>query len=87
MLAIVIAVIIIFEANAQPGATFDAPDLGYRLGKHPPQIPGTQKGGLLTRFLVGREIGRLWVGRPNGEDLECGGLEDPRLRGRVFENP
>ena len=79
MLAIFIAAIIVFEVNAQPGATFGAPDLGYRLGKHPLQIPGSHPGGFLARFLVGREICHLWVGRPNGEDLERGG--------RASENP
>jgi len=79
MLAIFIAVIIIFEANAQRGATSAAPDLGYRLEERPLRIPGSHPGGLFARFLVGREIGRLWVGRFHDEGLECDG--------RVVENP
>jgi len=60
--AIVIAVTIIFEANAQRDATFGTLDLGYRHEANPQRIPGSHQGGLLGSFLVGREIPRLWVG-------------------------
>ena len=62
VLAIVIAVTI-FEANAQCGATFGTLDLGYRHKANPQQLPGSHRDGLLDRFLVGREIPRLWGGR------------------------
>jgi len=71
-LAIVIAVTIIFEANAQHGATFGTLDLGYRREANTQRIPGSHQGGLLGRFLVGREIPRLWVERWY-EDLGDGG--------------
>jgi len=79
MLAIVTAVTIIFEANAQHSATFGALDLGYRQEANPQHIPGSHRGGLLGRFLIGREIARLWVGRWYDEDLGYGGrvVEDP----------
>jgi len=79
VLAIVIAVTIIFEANAQHGATFGTLDLGYRHQANPQQIPGSHRGRLLCRFLVGREIPRLWVERWYDEDLGCGRrvVEDP----------
>ena len=62
ILAIVIAVITIFETNAQHSATFGALDLGYRQGANSRQVRGSHLGDLLTYFLVGREIPRLWVG-------------------------
>jgi len=61
MLAIVIVVTIVFEANAQRRTTFGSLDLGYRQGANPKQITGSYPGYLLARFLVGREIARLWV--------------------------
>jgi len=78
VLAIVIAVAIIFEANAQHGATFGTLGLGYRHGATPRQTPASPAL-LLGRFLVGREIPRLWVGRWYDEDLEDDGrvVEDP----------
>jgi len=79
VLAIVIAVTITFEANAQRGATFGTLDLGYRHGANPQQIPGSHRGSLLGRFLVGREIPRLWVKGWYDEDLGDDGrvVEDP----------
>ena len=79
-LAIVIAAVIIFEPNAQHRATFDALDLGYRREANPQQITGSHRGDLLARFLVGREIDRLWVGRSYSKDLGYDGrvVEDPR---------
>jgi len=63
MLAIVIAVIIIFKANSQHGTTFCALGLGHRREANPQKIQGSHPAGQLGRFLVGREIPRLWVGR------------------------
>jgi len=84
MLAIKIAIIIIFEANAQHNATFGALDLGYREEENTQQIPRSHQGCLLARFLHGREIPRLWVGRSYDEDLGCGGrvVEDPWKQGQ-----
>jgi len=79
ILAIVIAVTIVFEANAQHSVTFGTLDLGYRHEANPQRIPGSQKGCLLARFLVGREVPRLWVERWYDEDLG-----DDR---RVVEDP
>jgi len=77
MLAIVIAVTI-FE-NAQHSANFDALDLGHCQEANPQQISGSHRGGILGRFLVGREIPRLWVERWYDEDLGDDGrvVEDP----------
>ena len=44
-------------------------DLGYRQEANLEQISGSHPGGLLGRFLPGREIGYLWVGRLYGKDL------------------
>ena len=68
-LAIVIAVTIISEAKPQHDATFGTLDLGYRHEANPQRISGSHQGGLLGRFLVGREIPRLWVARWYDEDL------------------
>jgi len=78
VLAIVLAVTIIVEANAQHGATFGTLDLGYRHQANHQQIPVSQRG-LLCRFLVGREIPCLWVERWYDEDLGNDGriVEDP----------
>jgi len=79
MLAIVIAVITIFEANAQHSATFGALGLGHRQEENPQRIQGSHPGDPLARFLVGWEIPCLWVGRSYNEDLGYGGrvVEDP----------
>ena len=79
MSAIIIAVMIIFEPNAEQRTTFGALDLGYRQEANPEHIPGPHAGDLLARFLVGREIDRLWVGRPYNEDLgyDRRDVEDP----------
>jgi len=69
MLAIVFAVIVIFEANAQYRTTFGALGLGHRQEASPQQIRGSHPGHPLGSFLVGREIHRLWVGRSYNEDL------------------
>jgi len=61
ILVIVIAVITLFEANAQHSATFGALDLGYRQGANPRQVRGSHLGDLLAYFLVGREIPCFWV--------------------------
>ena len=79
VLAIVIAVTIIFEANAKHGTTFGTLDLGYHHKANPQRIPGSHKRGLLGRFLAGREIPRIWVERWYDEDLED--------HGRVVEDP
>ena len=68
-LTIVIAVIVIFEANAQPSAL----GLGYRHEANPQQIRGSYPGDQLGRFLVGREIPRLWVGQSYNKDPGYGG--------------
>jgi len=79
VLAIVVAVIVIFEPNVQHSTTFGALDLGYLWEANPQHISGSHQGCLLARFLVGREICRLWVGRWYDEDLGCDGwvVEDP----------
>ena len=66
MSAIVI-VIIVFEANAQHKTTFA--DLGHRQEADPQNIPGSHPCDLLARFLVGREVDRLWVWRSYDENL------------------
>jgi len=58
---------------AQHDATFGTLDLEYRQEANPQQIPRSHQGGLLGRFLVRREIPRLWVGRWYDEDLGDGG--------------
>jgi len=81
MLEIVVVVIIFFEANAQHRMMFGALGLGHRQGVDPQQIPGSHQVDLLARFLVGREIARLWVCRLYGKDLGLGCdwlvVEDP----------
>ena len=69
MLAIVFAVIVIFEANAQYRTTFGVLGLGHRQEASAQQIQGSHPGHPLGSFLVGREIPRLWVGRSYNEDL------------------
>ena len=69
MLAIVFAVIVIFEANAQYRTTFGVLGLGHRQEASAQQIQGSHPGHPLGSFLVGREIPRLWVGRSHNEDL------------------
>ena len=78
MLATIIAVIIIFEQNAQH-RTFGALDLGYRRGADLQQFSGSHSDNLLARFLVGREIAHLRVERWYGEDPGYDGwvVEDP----------
>jgi len=44
-------------------------DFGYRQEANLEQISGSHPGGLLSCFLPGREIRRLWVGRWYDEDL------------------
>jgi len=79
MLTIVIAVIIVFEPSAEHSTTFGALDLGYCQETNPQHIPGSHSGDLFARFLVGREIDRLWVRRSYDEDLGYDGrvVEDP----------
>jgi len=78
MLTIVIAVII-SKANAQHNAAFCALGLGHRQKANPQQIQGPHPGDQLGRFLVGREIPHLWVGRSYNEDLGYHGrlVKDP----------
>ena len=59
--------------------TLDALDLGYCQQANPQQIPGPHPGDLFARFLIGREIYRLWVSRWYDEDLGHDGrvVEDP----------
>jgi len=80
VLAAVVVVTIIFEANAQHGATFGTLDLGYCHEANPQRISGSHQGGLLGRFLVKREIPRFWVVRWYDEDSGDDGrvVEDPR---------
>jgi len=82
MLTIVTVVIIIFEPNAQHSTTFGALDLGYRQGANLRQVGGSHTGDLLARFLVRREIARLWVERWHDEDLghDRRVVEDPWKR-------
>ena len=61
-LAIVIAVIIIFGANLQHRMTFGTLDLGYRQEANLQNIQGSHQGSPLGHFLVGWEVGFLWVG-------------------------
>jgi len=69
MLAIAIAVIIILEADAQHRTTSGALDLGHCQEANLQPFQGTHWADPIARFLVGREIDRLWVGRSYGEDL------------------
>jgi len=88
VLVIFIAVTIIFEANAQHGATFGTLDLGYRHQANPQRTPGSHRG-LLCRFLVRREIPCLWVKRRYDEDLGDDEqiVEDLEDDGRDVEDP
>ena len=54
-------------------------DLGYRREANLEQISGSHLQNLLGRFLPGREIPRLWVGRLYNEDLGYDGrvVKDP----------
>ena len=61
MLAIVIVVFVVFEANAQHRTTSGALDLGHLQEANPQQFPGSHPADLLAHFLVGWEIDRLWV--------------------------
>ena len=61
ILAIVIAVIIIFGANLQHRMTFGTLDLEYRQEENLQNIPGPHQGSLLGYFLVGWGVGFLWV--------------------------
>ena len=60
--AIVIVVIIVFEANAQHSTFFDTLDLGYRQEANLQNIPGSHRYSPLGHFLVGWGVGFLWVG-------------------------
>ena len=62
MSAIIMVVIIVFEANAQHRMIFGAPDLGYRREANLQNIPGSHQGSPLGHFLVGWGVGFLWVG-------------------------
>jgi len=62
ILEIIIAVIIIFEANAQHRMIFGALDLGYRQEANLQNIPGSHQYSLLGHFLAGWGVGFLWVG-------------------------
>ena len=62
ILAIVIAVIIIFGANAQHRMTFGTLDLGYHQEANLQNIPGSHRCSPLGYFLVGWGVGSLWVG-------------------------
>jgi len=62
MSAIVIVVIIVFEANAQHRLIFGALDLGYRQEAKLQNIPGSHRYGPLSHFLAGWGVGFLWVG-------------------------
>ena len=61
ILAIVIAVIIIFGANAQHRMVFGTLDLGYRQEANLQNIPGSHRYSPLGHFLVGWGVGSLWV--------------------------
>ena len=77
--AIVIVVIIVFEADAQHRMIFGALDLGHRREADPQRFPGSHPVYQLGRFLVGREIAHLWVELWYGDDLGYDGwvVEDP----------
>ena len=62
ILAIVIVVIIVFEANAQHRMIFGALDLGYRRETYLQNIQGSHRVNPLGHFLVGWGVGFLWVG-------------------------
>ena len=61
ILAIVIAVIIIFGANLQHRMTFGTLDLGYRQEADLQNISGSHRYSPLGHFLVGWGVGFLWV--------------------------
>ena len=60
--AIVIVVIMVFEANAQHSTFFDTLDLGYRQEANLQNIQGSHRFSPLGHFLVGWGVGFLWVG-------------------------
>ena len=63
MSVVVLAVITTPKANTQHNATFGTLGLGCCREANPQQILWPHSGDLLARFLVGRKVPRLWVGR------------------------
>ena len=59
--AIIIVVIMVFEANAQHRTFFGTLDLGYRQEANLQNVPRSRRNGPLGHFLVGWGVGFLWV--------------------------
>ena len=62
VLAIVIAVVVVFEASAQHRMVFGALYLGYRQEANLQKIQGSHRDSPFSHFLVGWGVGFLWVG-------------------------